>query len=391
MAKGIVDKVSIMTAYKRMTGLDVARACALFYMIVVNSWTMVQETVPGWVDEVLLRIQGKAAVTFIILSGIGLSLASYGGYERVQAAGRSTLKSSMLKRALFLFIIGSLHSLIWSSDILHFYAFYILTGLFLLNGSNSKLWLFIVLPILVLILFIPWKDDVTGKSFLFFDYGYLMNPLELYYHYFVDGCYAFFPWIAFFIFGLWLGRKRLTDRAVYQKIIFWGAAMTLLFEGTSALYLHYYSWGLLSPYMENLAFWFVIDPWKPTPFFVFSAVGVALVIIGTCLAAAEKIGDKKVLLPFVYTGKTTLTLYVFQAVSGHIILSHVNQTLFFSTMFLVVGSICYVLFSLVFSFLWCKRFQKGPLELLVRWFTTARLFRLRRPLDISEPVKQMVE
>jgi uncharacterized membrane protein YeiB len=372
----------------RITGLDIARSLALFYMTVVNFWSIVQETVPGWVNVILLKIQGKAAVTFIIIAGMALSLISKHQNSYSSGITKSEFRSKLLKRALFLFIIGTLNTFFWITDILHFYAFFLIISVLFLYTSSTKIWVFQLLCIFIFLFLIPWKGDITCKSYLAFNYSYFLHLSEILQHFFIDGCYAFFPWFAFFTLGLWLGRQKITCPAVRRKMFFWGLGMVLLFEGVSFYIIDLDYKEILYPSLGGRMFWFVIDPWKPTPFFIFSATGSALFIVGISMILAEKVRNKKLLLPFSYTGKTTLTLYILQLLCGQFVWKQINQTSLNSVLFIIIGTVFFTVFSLVFSCCWGRRFRRGPVELLLHWFVNIKIMDHLQRIPVL--VKQIV-
>ena len=92
----------------RIIGYDLARALALFGMVVVNFKIVMgaEKTGPDWLANLVGLLDGRAAATFVVLAGAGLSLLSQKGRT---LADRDLLvqdRNTLLKRALFLFIVG---------------------------------------------------------------------------------------------------------------------------------------------------------------------------------------------------------------------------------------------------------------------------------------------
>ena len=77
--------------------------------------------------------EGKAAATFVTLAGLGLGLAArkYWGQEFV---------ITILKRALFLMVIGFLNVTMFTADIIHYYDFYFLIAIWLAPLRTSLFW-----------------------------------------------------------------------------------------------------------------------------------------------------------------------------------------------------------------------------------------------------------
>ena len=68
--------------------------------------------------------EGKAAATFVVLAGVGIALMTNSAIKENNQLKLKTAKIRIIKRALFLFIIGVSYIPIWPADILHFYGIY---------------------------------------------------------------------------------------------------------------------------------------------------------------------------------------------------------------------------------------------------------------------------
>src|SRR6266516_176101 len=106
----------------RIIGYDLARALAILGMVVVHfalvmsSEPMVEE---GWMSRVVGFLDGRAAATFVVLAGIGVTLRSRGAAAGAahHPKGLARLRSTLLKRGLFLLAVGFLNLIIWPGDI----------------------------------------------------------------------------------------------------------------------------------------------------------------------------------------------------------------------------------------------------------------------------------
>ena len=115
---------------ERLIGLDVARYFAFVGMVLVNfdivmAMSYGVQSNGGFFDEVIGQLRGRASATFVVLAGIGLGLSSF--------KRKSRTRNIIVKRAIFLLIIGLLNMSIFAGDILHYYAFYFLFGVFFLQ------------------------------------------------------------------------------------------------------------------------------------------------------------------------------------------------------------------------------------------------------------------
>jgi uncharacterized protein len=69
-----------MPASSRIGGYDVARALAIFGMVLVNYSSMLQVAAfsPPWLKNVIDFIYGRSAVMFVMLAGLPVSLIAAG-------------------------------------------------------------------------------------------------------------------------------------------------------------------------------------------------------------------------------------------------------------------------------------------------------------------------
>ncbi|KAB2902243.1 MAG: DUF1624 domain-containing protein, partial [Anaerolineae bacterium] len=86
---------------RRIVGYDVARAAAIFGMMIINFWLVLtpESRGEGVAGSLLALLMGRAAATFVMLAGIGVSLLTR---EARQSPEKIREKQRLLlKRALF--------------------------------------------------------------------------------------------------------------------------------------------------------------------------------------------------------------------------------------------------------------------------------------------------
>ena len=372
------SRMSAPMSDNRIAGYDLARALAFLGMLTINFWVLMEDynSSSPWLDFVMDFIQGRAAATFVVLAGVGLSLLSRRAYLNKDAVAMKGIRHRMWRRAIFLFVIGGLNSMIWPADILHFYAIYFAAGAFLLGFSSQRLLVLTIIPVIAfsLFMFIFGFDLVS-------DWGSISckdwpNLPRLAWHLFFNGHYPFFPWVAFMVMGLWLGRQDLSNNAVNNKISLVGSSAMFFSEFISWLASHVSSYDNNDFYLEAVLPWFYIDPWEPMPLFLISAGGTALVVISLSIILAEKSSNAQWLPPFIAVGQSTLTLYVAHSLIGTILLKGMKACKIEPHFFPIWGAILFYISALLISSSWKKHFHRGPLERLMRGF-----------LNISLPLK----
>ena len=116
---------------QRIIGFDLARTYAIFGMFIVNFifcfGSFRDETVFGKFANLFI---GNSTSIFIICAGMGVVLMT--NRDTYSIEEKNKLKSVILKRSWFLFVLGLLLYNWWPGDILHFYGAYMHIAAFLL-------------------------------------------------------------------------------------------------------------------------------------------------------------------------------------------------------------------------------------------------------------------
>jgi uncharacterized membrane protein YeiB len=373
----------------RIFGYDLARTFSLFGMVIISFWELAGEenNAPGWLNIFVEIIMGRAAVAFVILAGVGLHLLTQAACSSADPVQLIKGRRQLMKRALFLFIIGILNSLIWPWDILHFYAVYFMIASFLLCAPNRLFWALIYLAILTfsIFMFITEFDRGTDwDSILPTDLIYLSG---VFYHLLFGGLYPVFPWIGFLFIGIWLGRRDLTHRDFRRKTILFSGIAVVVSEAAAWLFFRVYTSEWRLGWVDSLVPWLEIDAWEPMPLFFISGTGSAIIMICLCIILAEKAASAKWLPPLVAVGQSTLTLYVAHTLIGTTAILLMDLFEVNYSLFAVWGTVSYFISATLFCYFWNRRFKRGPLELLMRRFL-AQPIRLTfsgvHPLEIKK-------
>lgn len=188
---------------KRIVGVDVARALAVMGMILVNFKMAFGDHGSESLRFFVSLFEGKAAATFVVLAGIGLAFMSNNASRKNELEKRMETRVRLVKRALFLFVVGLLYSTIWIADILHFYGIYMLVALLLISSSKKLIFrtaigIVSIYPLLML----AWSYD-EGWDFNTFEYTDFWSIEGFFRHLFYNGFHPVIPWSAFMLIGLW--------------------------------------------------------------------------------------------------------------------------------------------------------------------------------------------
>lgn len=353
---------------QRINGLDLARAFAIFGMVIVNFKIAMGA---DYGNPLLLRFvslfEGRASALFVLLAGVGITFLTQKALaSRVPSLIVETRKA-LIKRGLLLLAVGLLYTPIWEADILHFYGCYFLLAAVLFLVSNRALiyisgTIVLSFPVLMLLFDYDKHWDWTTLT-----YTGLWSVDGMIRHILFNGFHPVFPWAAFLIFGMWLGRQDLSQNSTRKRLFF--GALTVFVVTELAFYLlravldNGAEFDMTAEEVELLVSISVIPP---LPQYMISAGSSAVVVMVACLYLSDAFSESKLNKWLVKTGQMSLTLYVLHVVVGMGFLEAIgrldNQSIGFSLLSAGVFCIC----GLLFSVLWLKFFSIGPLEWLFR-------------------------
>ncbi len=358
----------------RIIGYDLARALAVFGMVAVNFKVVMgaAENGPAWLVHLAGLLDGRAAATFVVLAGAGLSLLSRKGRMLGDRDLLARDRRTLLKRALFLFVVGSLYTPIWPADILHFYGVYIAVAAFLLAARTSRLWACVGSLVLAFCVMLFVFDYEKGWDWDTLSYAGLWTPVGAVRHVFFNGFHPVVPWLAFLLLGMILGRQDMSSPVVRRRVFAWGAGAAITAELVSWLLVRTLSSAADPVEREAITAIFGTEPMPPMPLYMIAGAGTAYAVIAASIALGLRYGDSAWIRPFAATGQLALTLYVAHVVLGMGTLEAIgrleNQTLPFA----VLASVVFCVVGVTFAHVWRTRFKRGPLEAVMRALTEAK-------------------
>lgn len=357
---------------QRITGFDLARALAIFGMVIVNfKIAMNVETGSPLLMSFAKLFEGRASALFVILAGVGVTFLTNKARKSTDHSFVLKSRISLIKRGLLLVVIGLMYTPIWEADILHFYGFYFLiaAAIFMVSG---KALLFI--SAIIMLLF--------PLLMLFFDYGKNWNWSTLTYenlwsldgmvrHIVFNGFHPVFPWAAFLVFGMWLGRQDLSQKLIRNRLLV-ASLITLVVTECSFYFIRaaLEDGNALGLTTGAVNFLFSTSIIPPLPQYIISASSSAVIVLVGCLYFSEEFPESNINQWLYKTGQLSLTLYVAHVIIGMGVLESIgrleDQTIDFSLFSSLVFCVC----GICFSVLWLKYFKLGPLEWLFRKVAT---------------------
>ncbi|MBT8244691.1 MAG: DUF418 domain-containing protein [Winogradskyella sp.] len=351
----------------RIIGIDITRALAVIGMIIVNFKVVLGENGLSWVKSFASAFDGKAAATFVVLAGVGIALMTNSALKNKDSQKLKTARIRIVKRALFLFIVGLSYIVIWPADILHFYGIYMLVILLLLK-SNEKT---ILISAIALILFYPlligfWNYE-TGWNFDTLDYLDFWTVNGFFRNLFFNGFHPVIPWTAFMLFGFWFGKQDLKSDRFIKKAFLISSITFVVIQILSHVSISFLSEGNKQTASE-LSEIIGTNPMPPLPIYMFNGIAISVLIISACIIIGKRFSTNKILLALNKTGQLALTFYVAHVIIGMGLIEVINPgkvgnyPIEFSVAYALIFSILCVLFATY----WLKSRENGPVEWIMK-------------------------
>ncbi len=355
---------------QRIIGFDLARAYATFGMFIVNfNIVFGKHDDPSVLGQFLSLFNGNSSTVFVILAGMGMALMT--NRSTYTASEKSHLRGIINKRALFLFIFGVLLNMWWPADILHFYGGYMhFAVLLIFVPKRFYLWGagLAILIFHLLLLVIPYEKGWNFETLQYTDFytieGFFRNT-------FFNGWNPIFPWLAYFLLGMYLGRLNWTTLKTQRTVFFIG--LTLFFLISLLQFLAH-----KLPISDGLKQYLMADYLPPFLPFMLSTSGFGMMLIAFFMFVGQIFGNSKLAQNFAALGQMTLTHYVSHLTIGILILTILtgrnlviqpNETATISPILILLAAVVYFILSFYFSQFWAKKFKNGPLETVMRWIS----------------------
>jgi uncharacterized protein len=354
----------------RLPGPDVVRAVALIGVVVMNyhGYLILQGTGrprTGWLEELFDPWTGplgtRFAATFVLVAGVGVALMTASILARQHdpddpdvAAAVQAMRWRLVRRGLFLYVIGVLLDEIWPGTILVYYGAMFAIAAAMFTWRNRWIVLVGVAAALAGAGLRWWRweraeDGVSTRWLTDPDDG---SPLDYVFGLVVNGTHPLLPWLAFFCAGIVLGRVLRTS---------WWRPVTI---ATGATLYVLATLAAATPTTGLATVLLSTDPFERSLVYVASALGTALVAYGVIdwIATRFERGTD----PLRRAGQMTLTLYLLHVLVFELVVdwlgwvepAGVEVALAFALGFWVAG--------IVGATLWHRRFGMGPAERVYR-------------------------
>lgn len=365
ISQPLESKTALQT---RIIGYDFARALAVLGMFLVNFKLVMGASDAGasWLVGLIGLVEGRAAATFVVLAGIGLSLFSARARQSGSVEEQTHARNQLFKRAIFLFVFGLAYSPIWPADILHFYGVYIAFAALVLYVPDRQLLAWAGAFIAIFVGMFLVLNYESGWDWNTLDYVDFWTPIGLVRHMFFNGWHPAFPWAAFVLLGMWIGRQDIRNAQVQQRLLIISLITLIIVEASSIILI-----STLTPSFgfELASAFFGRSMIPPMPFYILSGSATAVITIVLSVMFTERFQHQVWIQPFTSTGQLALSLYVAHVLIGMGILEVLGWLDSQSLIVAVIYSLAFYIGSVVFSHLWRQRYKRGPVEWVMRQLT----------------------
>lgn len=355
---------------KRIIGIDVARALAVIGMIIVNFKVVFGDNGSSWLKTAAQLFDGKAAATFVVLAGIGLALMTNRAVWDDDWAKIKTARKRIIKRSLFLFVIGLSYLWIWPADILHFYGVYMLLTLLFIHRPGQQILVATAALILLFPILLLFFDYEAGWDFSTLTYSGFWTFSGFFRNLLFNGFHPVIPWASFMLFGLWYGRQDLRDDRFLEKSLQLSLAVFVTVQLLSIGLINSVS-GNSPESVEAFTIIFGTSPMPPMPLYMLNGISISTLVISASIIVAKRYENNTIISLLHQTGQLALTFYVAHVVvgMGAVEVFGTRELGSYSIRFSVLYALAFSLLCILFARVWLTFKKAGPLEWVMRKVT----------------------
>jgi uncharacterized membrane protein YeiB len=374
---------------QRFASLDVARTIALFGIIVLNyhGYLNFQSTSSTTAPSIFERwwhpFEGALAnpfpVGFVMVAGMGVALllqdvARANAHHNASqiAHARTEARWRLARRGLFLFTLGYGIEWIWAGTILPYYGAYFVVASIIATWSARKLVALAVISTFAAAIIQWWRleQSFDGNLTTWLSPSTPNTPRDLMIRLFVDYTHPLFPWLAFFIAGILLGRK-------YHDIV--KIRRKLLITTVGAAAFAYITNAIVNSLVRNDAdngvssalVWRHLvstQPFDRSMLYVLASLGVVVAVFLIITILCEKFHDSLGVRVAQTTGQLTLTIYLAHIFIYNFVVTQAGLVQPTGLDTAMTMSIVVFVAAIIWANWWSPLFGRGPAERLYRRF-----------------------
>ncbi|MBM3290161.1 MAG: DUF418 domain-containing protein, partial [Candidatus Hydrogenedentes bacterium] len=319
---------------------------------------------PWWITETFNCVDGRAAVTFVTLAGIGAVLLSRDARASDDPARRRAARTRLFYRSMFVLALGVFNFQVWPGDILHFYGLYMATGALVLYAKPGRLLLIAACAVLIMYAIAALFPEVVGYGRIGHWYPDYLTVRGFFRNEFINGGHAYFPWVAYYLFGMWLAQQRIDDPRWRVRALAMAFTGIALCELVRAVWFRT-EWPIAGPDLRDARDYMVPDLGDLFRMGSLQCTAVAIIIL--CLFLAEARPHAPAVGALAATGRMALTHYLAHTILVLGPLFIVGQLDYDHSRWTSLAlALAFCTAAVTFSTLWKRRYRQGPLEAIMR-------------------------
>ncbi|NCU87861.1 MAG: DUF1624 domain-containing protein, partial [Actinobacteria bacterium] len=260
-------------------------------------------------------------VGFVFVAGIGVALllqdvtrANAHHDEREQAQACTDARWRLARRGLFLFTLGYGIEWVWPGTILPYYGAYFLVASIIATWSARKLMALASISVLAAALIEWWRleQSFAGNLTTWLSPSTPNTPRNLLIRLFIDYTHPLFPWLAFFIAGILLGRNYQNIKKIRRKL-FIAAVVSAAFAYITNAIVNSLERTDADNGVSSAMVWRHLvstQPFDRSVLYVLASLGVVVTVFLIITILCEKFHDSLGIRVAQTTGQFTLTIYL---------------------------------------------------------------------------------
>ena len=369
-----------MNSSSRIESLDVARAVALFGVVAMNFHAYLNgaqsmyPTHPSAWERLFNPLTGplttRFAATFVLIAGIGVSLFT----QRARVSNSRTdiqhARIVLLRRGALLYFVGYFVQWVWPGTILFYYGAYFIIAAAVFTWSTKRLIALGGVSIFFAAGLSWWRASqlLDGNNTRWLSPS-PNSPRNLLIRTFVDYTHPVFPWIAFFVAGIMLGRHIHHLSKIRLRLMF---ASILLMLATHAANFLFTPSSQISDRDFVLAKLVSTQPLDRG--ILFSLGTLATAVVALCLVsfmverASRSILFRLLTKFLARAGRMTLSVYLLHVVFFNLVVHRLHWVGATGLDTALALSLLFYVVALMLSSWWNTYFGLGPAERVYRAF-----------------------
>jgi uncharacterized membrane protein YeiB len=269
-------------------------------------------------------------------------------------------RARLIRRNVALLLFGLATLPWWEADILHYIGLYSLLLLPVLTAPARRIGVTIAIVLAVSVTMMVLLPYERGWDWSRLSYRGLWTPDGLVAHTFFNGFHPVFPWVAFPLAGIALGRVDLGSAARVRALaIAAGAALA------ASVALHLLA-ARLRPTLGDAAYLLTAQSMPPSCLYVAMGLSTAALTIAACEGAMRAPRLRRLATPLVILGRLALTVYVAHVFVGLGVMDALGRGEGQPVATAAAAAATFLIASVLAGALWLRRFRQGPLEWLLR-------------------------